>query len=72
MLSGVSKILYYIGTTSKRSANIQWYTTVAGYNVYSHNSNINRTLVANKLFYHSDVDGASPVGAAPTTSSFST
>ena len=30
------------------------------------------TLVGNKIVDHSDVVGASPVGAAPTTSSFST
>ena len=35
-------------------------------------SNINRTLVGNKIVNNSDVVGASPVGAAPTTSSFST
>ena len=35
-------------------------------------SNIRRTLVGNKIVAHSDVVGASPVGAAPTTSSFST
>ena len=35
-------------------------------------SNIRRTLVVNQIFDHSDVVGASPVGAAPTTSSFST
>ena len=34
-------------------------------------SNIRRTLVGNKIVNHSDVVGASPVGAAPTTSSFS-
>ena len=34
-------------------------------------SNIRRTLVGNKIVDHSDVVGASPVGAAPTTSSFS-
>ena len=34
-------------------------------------SNIRRTL-GNKIVDHSDVVGASPVGAAPTTSSFST
>ena len=41
-------------------------------NIYRQTSNIRRTLVANKLVGHSDVIGASPVGAAPTTSSFST
>ena len=35
-------------------------------------SNIRRTLVGNKIVDHSDVVGASPVGAAPTTSSLST
>ena len=35
-------------------------------------SNISRTLVGNKIVDHSDAVGASPVGAAPTTSSFST
>ena len=35
-------------------------------------SNIRRTLVVNKIVDHSDVVGASPVGASPTTSSFST
>ena len=35
-------------------------------------SNIRRTLVGNKLVDHPDVVGASPVGAAPTTSAFST
>ena len=39
---------------------------------YRKTSNIRRTLVSNKIFDHSDVVGASPDGAAPTTSSFST
>ena len=39
---------------------------------YRQVSNIRRTLVGNKTVDHSDVVGASPVGAAPTTSSFST
>ena len=33
-------------------------------------SNISRTLVGNQIVDHSDVVEASPVGAAPTTSSF--
>ena len=41
-------------------------------NIYRKTSNIRRTLVSNKIVDHSDVVGASPVGAAPTTSSFST
>ena len=41
-------------------------------NEYRKTSNISRTLAGNKIVDHSDVIGASPVGAAPTTSSFST
>ena len=39
---------------------------------YRQVSNIRHTLVGNKTVDHSDVVGASPVGPAPTTSSFST
>ena len=39
---------------------------------YRQVSNIRRTLVGNKIVDHSDVVGASPVGAVPITSSFST
>ena len=39
---------------------------------YRQVSNIRRTLAGNTIVDHSDVVGASPVGAAPTTSSFST
>ena len=42
------------------------------YSLYSQTSNISRTLVSNYIVDHSDVVGASPVGAAPTTFSFST
>ena len=41
-------------------------------NEYRQVSNISRTLVGNKIVDNSDVVGASPVGAAPTTSSLST
>ena len=39
---------------------------------YHQSSNISLTLEGNQIVDHSDVVGASPVGAAPTTSSFST
>ena len=39
---------------------------------YHQTSNIRHTLVHNKIVDHSDVVGASPVGADPTTSSFLT
>ena len=35
---------------------------------YQYTSNISRTLVGNKIVDHLDVVGASPFGAAPTTS----
>ena len=40
--------------------------------IYPQTSNKSRILVGNKIVDHPDVVGASPVGAAPTTSSFST
>ena len=39
---------------------------------YRQVSNIRRTIEGYKIVDHSDVVGASPVGAAPTTSSLST
>ena len=39
---------------------------------YRKTSTISRTLVGNKIVDISDVVGASPVGAAPAISSFST
>ena len=39
---------------------------------YRNTSNIRLTLVGYKIVDYSDVAGAVPVGAAPTTSSFST
>ena len=41
-------------------------------NTYLKISNISRTLVCNKIVDYSDVVGASPVGAAPNTSSYLT
>ena len=40
--------------------------------IYRQTSNIRRTLVGNIIVDNSDVVGATPVGAAPTTSSLST
>ena len=42
------------------------------YIIYRKTSNISRTFIGNKVVDNSDVVGASPVGAAPTISSFST
>ena len=41
-------------------------------NQYCQTTNIRCTLTCNNIVDHSDVVGAPPVGAAPTTSSFST
>ena len=44
-----------------------WHTKI-----YRQVSNISHTLVGIEIVDHSDVVGASPAGAAPATSSFST
>ena len=71
----------YMGTLYLRikwNQLIQWLTTWVNrpdrhlWDYYRKTSNISRTLVINKIVDNSDVVGASPVGAAPTTSSFST
>ena len=41
------------------------------YQIYRQTSNTRRALVGNNIVDHSDVVGASPVGAAPATSSIS-
>ena len=45
---------------------------ISPFQEYRKTFNISRTLVGNKIVDNSDVVGASPVGAAPTTSSLST
>ena len=40
--------------------------------IYREISRISRTVVGDKIIYPSDAVGALPVGAAPTTSTFST
>ena len=42
------------------------------WSIYRQTSDIMRTIVGNNNVDHADVVGASPVGAAPTTSSLST
>ena len=62
-------MLIYVGTMAVQ---MKFYMLGCGNKKYRKISNISRTLVGNKIVDHSDVVGASPVGAAPTTSSFST
>ena len=45
---------------------------IIGHDKYRQTSNISHDLVCNKIIYHSDVVGSSPVDVAPTTSSLST
>ena len=45
---------------------------VIAYSSYRKTSNKSHTSVGDEIVDNSDVVGASPVGAAPTTSSFST
>ena len=56
-------------TGGQSSDELQRFDCVPG---YRKTSNISRILVGNKIVDNSDRVGASPVGAAPTTSSFST
>ena len=60
------------GANNKKSSLVQeitWYQTGKK---YCQVSNIRDTLVGNKIVDTSDVVGASPLGAAPTTSPLST
>ena len=57
------------------NANLSWFFVIIliiNKWYYRKTSNISRTLVGNKIVDNSDVVRASPVGFAPTTSSFST
>ena len=67
------KLLYGISPTHLYITSLPFPLTSRLWNsVYRQVSNISHTLVGNKIVDHSDVVGASPVGAARTTSSFST
>ena len=55
--------------SSSFSTHWQLYAMILLLYYYRQTSNISHTLVGNKLADHSDVVGASAVGAAPTTSS---
>ena len=57
----------YDATNSKNVTATKWTDRY-----YRQTSNIRRTSVGNKIVHNSDVFGASPVGVAPTTYSFST
>ena len=62
-LEGLCLIVYWL---------IRFYQQLKFQHKYCQVSNIRHTLVGNKIIDHSDVVVASPIGVAPTTSSFST
>ena len=64
--------LHKINDLHRRGITIYPYFTHIPVHVYRKVADIRRTLVGNKIVDHSDVVGASPVGAAPTSSSLST
>ena len=56
-----------------QSTLVDYYNATDGVNwTHRQTSNTSRTLVGSKIDDHSDVVGAPPVGAAPTTFSYST
>ena len=57
---------------NNKIAEIFWQVVADSVKDYRQVSNISRTLVGNKIVDHSNVVGATPIGAAPTTSSLST
>ena len=59
-------------TDSRANANNDIYIYIKNAYIYRQVSNISGTFVGIKIVDHSDVAGASPAGAAPTTSSLST
>ena len=64
---------YWTGSSLIRNVSKENMQQIWGYiSDYRQVSNIRRALVGNKIVDNSDIFGASPVGAAPTTSSFST
>ena len=76
-----SKIIFFLDLASSMfififidGSFIHWYisTNFNVYPCYRKTSNISRISVGNTIVDNSDVVGALPVGAAPTTSSFST
>ena len=69
--SGHCPQLMYPLQFSKEHLSTKWSSSRVN-SCYGKTSNIRRTLVGNERVDHWDVVGASPVGAAPTTSSFST
>ena len=86
-LKGVQKCLYYWRSVLiwecddarwipfHMISSIRKFTCVIlnlGAATYRKISNIRRISLGNKIIDHSDIVGASPAGAAPTTSSFST
>ena len=69
---GTGKASYYGSCMRFYDLGLALFTNFCKNHYYRKTSNISCTLVGNIIVDHSDVVGASPIGAAPTTSSFST
>ena len=69
---GMPSATMLTSASSPISGALQSNGTWVALSTYCQISNISHTLVSDKFVGHSDVVGAPPVGAAPTTSSFST
>ena len=66
-------LFYFVNTMAADDLAMQGVRTLAAMALtYRKTSNIRGTIVGNKIVDDSDVVGALPVGAAPTTSSFAT
>ena len=76
LVLAISLVFRYFTTQTWELIHILWYDIISLYGTrqtgYRQTFNIRSILVSIKLVDHSDVVGASPVGAAPTKSSFST
>ena len=68
----IGNLHWKIFSTVLNSVQLNLNTTQTNITWYRKTSNISRTLVGNIIVDNSDIVGASPVRAAPTTSSFST
>ena len=66
------KIPFTANVASTATLKNQAITVTSYWARWRQTSNISQTLVGNKIVDQSDLVGASPVGAAPTASSFST
>ena len=69
----IMSLKFFLLYTLRNNMNVRMcFCVCSPTHTYRKTSNISRTLLGNKIVDNPDVVGASPVGAALTTSSFST